>query len=114
MTFTIHLNRSLFLNFNYLVSVTAGGPVSPPRAHLAKFYGRLRLILSVWRASKFCVFKIDRNCNFVGLLHHPFWLQFILAPFGHNFSTFKIFIVWLRITEEGSVPEMRIWSISLI
>ena len=24
-----HLSRSLFLNFNYLVSVTAGGPVSP-------------------------------------------------------------------------------------
>ena len=24
------------------------------------------------------------------------------------------YIVWLRITDEGSVPEMRIWSISLI
>ena len=60
------------------------------RAHVAKFYGRLRLIRSVWRASKLSVFKIDRNCNFVGLLHHPFWLQFILAPFGHYFSTFKI------------------------
>ena len=23
------------------------------------------------------------------------------------------YIVWLRITDEGSVPEMRIWSISL-
>ena len=23
-------------------------------------------------------------------------------------------IVWLRITDEGSVPKMRIWSISLI
>ena len=44
-----------------------------PRAHVAKFYGRLRLIRSVWRASKFSVFKIDWNCNFVGLLHHPFW-----------------------------------------
>ena len=30
--------------------------------------------------------------------------------------TFQHFIlhVWLRITDEGSVPEMRIWSISLI
>ena len=53
-----------------------------------QFYGRLRLIRSVWRASKFSVFKIDRNGNFVGLLHHPFWLQLILAPFGHYFSTF--------------------------
>ena len=31
--------------------------------------------------------------------------------FGHYFSTF-ILHVWLRITDEGSVPEMRIWSIS--
>ena len=85
-----------------------------PRAHVAKFYGRLRLIRSVWRASNFSVFKIDRNCNFVGLLHHPFWLQLILAPFGHYFFNFLNYIVWLRITDEGSVPEMRIWSISLI
>ena len=28
-----HLNRSLFFYFNYLVSVTAGGPVSP-RGHM--------------------------------------------------------------------------------
>ena len=28
-----HLSRSLFLYFNYLVSVTAGGPVSP-RGHM--------------------------------------------------------------------------------
>ena len=27
---------------------------------------------------------------------------------------FLNYIVWLRITDEGSVPEMRIWSISLI
>ena len=43
-------------------------------------------------------------------------------PFG--FSLFRHFLVitfqfcilhvWLRITDEGSVPEMRIWSISLI
>ena len=31
-------------------------------------------------------------------------------------SFFNLFnyIVWLKITEEGSVPEMRIWSILLI
>ena len=49
-------------------------------------YGRPRLIRSIWRASKFSVFKIDWNCNFVGLSHHPFWLQLVLAPFGHYFS----------------------------
>ena len=49
----------------------------------------------------------------MGFLHHPFWLQLVLALFGHYFSTF-ILNVWLRIIDEGSVPEMRIWSISLI
>ena len=58
------------------------------RAHVAKVYNRLRLIRSVWRASKFSVFKIDWNCNFVGLLHHPFWLQLVLALFGHYLSIF--------------------------
>ena len=35
-------------------------------AHVAKFYGRLRLVRSVWRSSKLSVFKVDWNCNFVG------------------------------------------------
>ena len=39
--------------------------------------------------------------------------------FGTEFDfwviTFQLFIiVWLRITDEGLVPEMRIWSIRLI
>ena len=50
-----YLSISLFLYFNYLVSVTAGGP---GRAHVAKFYGRLRLIRGVLRASKFSVLKL--------------------------------------------------------
>ena len=70
------------------VNVTAGGPVSPRGHNVAKFYGQLRLIRSVWRASKFSVFKIDWNCNFVGLLHQPFWLQFVLPLFSHYFSIF--------------------------
>ena len=28
-----------------------------------------------------------------------------------QFLNFKDYFVWLRITDEGSVPEMRIWSI---
>ena len=61
----------------------------------------------------FPCFKIDWNCNCVGLLHHPFWLQLVLALFRNYFQFFKLHL-WLRITDEGSVPEMRIWSISLI
>ena len=81
-------------------------------SHL-KFYGRLWLIRSVWRASKYSVFKIDWNCNFVGLLHHRFWFQLVLTLFGYTFQFFKL-PIWLRFTDEGSVPEMRIWSMPLI
>ena len=51
----------------------------------------------------------------LGLLHHPFWLQLVLRHFwGIIFQPFLNNSVWLRITDEGSVPEMRIWSILLI
>ena len=33
---------------------------------------------------------------------------------GINFQPFVNYFVWPRITDEGSVPEMRIWSILLI
>ena len=57
------------------------------------------------------MFKIHWNCNIVGLLHHPFWLYLVLAIFGITSHIFNFFVL-LRITDEGSVPEMRIWSIS--
>ena len=34
--------------------------------------------------------------------------------FGTLFIYFLNYIFWLRITDEGSVPEMRIWSILII
>ena len=34
--------------------------------------------------------------------------------FGASFFNFLNYPVWLMITDEGSVPEMRIWSILLI
>ena len=34
-----------------------------------------------------------------------------LGTFGSSLFNFLNFIIWLRITDEGSVPEMRIWSI---
>ena len=57
--------------------------------------------------------KINRNCNFVGLLHHPFWLQRIWALSDHCLQHLNYF-VWSRINDEGSLPEMRIWSIFFI
>ena len=79
-----------------------------PRAHVAKFCGgRLRLIRSVWRASNFPCLKLIA----IVIL----WVYYTI-PFG--FSLLRQFLViavqlfilhvWLRITDEGSVPEMRI------
>ena len=47
----------------------------------------------------------------MGLLHHPFWLHLILVFL--NFSSLKLLCL-PRITDEGSVPEMRIESILLM
>ena len=55
---------------------------------LRRFYGRLRLIRSVLRASKFSEWKIDWNCNFVCSLHNSVWLQLVLALLGHHVSIF--------------------------
>ena len=41
----------------------------------------------------------------------PFWLQYIL---GHHNFKFKQYLVWLRITDQGPIPEMCIWFILLI
>ena len=53
----------------------------------SKSYGRLRLIRIVSWVSNFLVFKIDRNCNFVGLLHHPKWLT-LFRIILHHISIF--------------------------
>ena len=49
----------------------------------------------------------------MGLLHHPFWLQLRLAFSEHQFQLFNYF-VWPRITDDGTIPELHIWSIFLI
>ena len=49
----------------------------------------------------------------MGLLHHPFWLQLELALSDHHSQLLNYF-VWPRITDEGSLPDMRIWFILLI
>ena len=85
-----------------------------PRANVAKFYDRLQLIRSVLRASKFSVLK------FIEIV--ILWIYYMAsllasASFGtfvKYLLNFKNYFVWLRITDEGSVPEMRISSISLM
>ena len=51
--------------------------------------------------------------NFMGLLHHPFLLSLVLVLLGHHFPPFET-TFWLRITDAGSVPEMRTCSILII
>ena len=82
------------------------------RAYEAKLYGRCRLIRGVLRAPKFPVLKLIE----IVILWVYKTIQFGFSLFwnflGITFQRLTHF-VWLRITEEGSVPEMRIWSILL-
>ena len=62
------------------------------------------------------------NCPCLKLIEIVILWVYYTIPFG--FSLLRQFLVitfqffklnlWLRITDEGSVPEMRIWSMSLI
>ena len=80
------------------------------RAHVAKFDFGL-----------FKAFGEHQNFKCLKLIEIVLWVYYTI-PFGfslfkHFWSLlFQLFIlhVWLRITDEGSVPEMRIWSISLM
>ena len=79
----------------------------------AKFYGRLRLIRSVLRASKISVLKWIE----IVILWVYYTIPFGFSLFMHDWASlfnFYNFFLWLRITDEGPVPEMRIWSILLI
>ena len=76
------------------------------RAHVAKFYGRLRLIRSDWEHQNFFVFKLFE----IEILLDYYTIFFVFARLEHVFSPF-VNTFWIRITDEGSVPKMRIWSI---
>ena len=71
------------------------------------FYGRPRLICSVLRASKFAVLKLIE----IVILWVYYTIPFGFSSFRHFwdiiFQLFNYFL-WLKITDEGSIPEMRI------
>ena len=84
-----------------------------PLAHVAKFYSRLRLMWSVLRASKLSVLKlIEIVISWVYYTILLAWASF--GTFWPLFFNFFNYFLWLSITDEGSVPEMRILSILLI
>ena len=83
------------------------------RAHVAKFYVRFRLIRSVLRASKFFLLKLIE----IVILWVYYTIPFGFILFRHfrvNIFYFWIHFVWRRITDEGSLPEIGIWSILFI
>ena len=99
--------------FQLLVECHCWWTRESPRAHVAKFFGRLRFIRCVLRASKFSEIKLIT----IVMLWVYYTIPFGLSLFRHFFASlfnFLNYFVWLRITDEGSVPEMRIWSILLI
>ena len=102
-------------HFNHLVSVTAGGPVFPG--------GTCSQVLRSTSvdSQRFESIKIQFSVlKFIEILIlWIYYMTFILA--SASFGTFVTslfnllnYFVWLRITDEGSVTEMRIWSILLM
>ena len=104
--------KSLFI-FQLLGECHCWWASESPTAHVAKFCCRLRLIRSVLRASKFSVIKLIK----IVILWVYYTIPVGFGFFGHfwdNTFQFLKLLFWLRITDEGSVPKMRIWSILLI
>ena len=62
------------------------------------------------RASKFSVLKLFEIIILRVYYTIPFGFSLIRHVLDISFQLLKI-LFWLRITDEGSVPEMRIWSI---
>ena len=82
-------------------------------AHVAKFYGRLRLIRRVFGSIEIFRIKLLEIVNLWVYYTIPF--GFILfRHFRTTICNFWNHFIWLRISDKGSLPEMRIWSILLI
>ena len=108
----LHLSRSLLSYFNDLVSVTAGGPRSP-RGHMQPSSTVDFGWFVVFESIKIFRIKIDWKCNLWVYYTIPFSLSLIWHFRAIIFNVWNHF-AWLRITDEGSLPEMHIWSILLI
>ena len=71
------------------------------------------MIRSVLRASTFSVLKLIESVTLLIYYTIPFGFS-LFVTLGHHFQPLKLLSFWQRITDEGSVPQMRIWSILLI
>ena len=81
-------------------------------AHAAKFYSRLQLIRSASRASPFSVLKFTEIAIF--WVYSPCLLASVcFGTFVISLFNFLAALCGCGITDDGSVLEMRIWSILL-
>ena len=109
----IHLSKTIFFIFQLSGECHCWRTRQSPMAHLTKIYGWLRSIRIVLRKSKFSMLQLIK-IEFFGLLTPPLLALACFGTFWASLFNFSNFFVWLRITDEGSVPEMRVWSILLI
>ena len=82
------------------------------RAHAAKFYGRLHLIRIVSRSSTFSVLKFI-EIVILGVYSPSILASVCFGTFVTSLANLFSYFVWLRIPGDGSVLEMRIWTILL-
>ena len=88
--------------------------LSFPRVHECPSYNWCQYRSNT--ASIFLYFKCLALVNNI-ILRVYYTIPFGFSFFGHFlalFFNFYNYFLWLRITDEGSIPEMRIWSILLI
>ena len=109
----IHLDLFLYFNhFTHLVSVTAGGPESPQ--------GHIQPISTV-DFSWFVAFREHQHfpcwnllkLYFLGVYSPSLLVSVYIGTFVISLFNFFSYFVWLRITDDGSLHEMCIWSIPL-
>ena len=79
---------------------------------MRKFYSQLQFICSVSRASTFSVLTFIEIVIF-GVYSSSLLASVCIGTFVISLFNSCSYSVWLRITDDGSVLEMRIWSILL-
>ena len=84
----IHLGKSRFLYFNYLVSVTAGGQ-EISKGTYSQVLRSTSVDSKLLESIKIVCVKIDLNCNFVCLLHTPFGFSFFRQFLGITFQLLR-------------------------
>ena len=106
---------------HYLQNVTFTGCVN----HKLKIYMSHRIYAAPLSGFLFsnalsCDCHCQRNVAFllrkssINYMSYSIRVIPLMGNLLHHFQPFVNYFVWLRITDEGSVPEMRIWSILLI